>query len=247
MQRTLSVVVWMVSGCAGISDAPSPSGVDGGVVDGAALGTDGSTPPADAPLPTGPTAAQLMARIASCASVVGGPYRAGNSSPATISVCGVPDAVFWKADLDVDCDGKVSAQCNLMTDPYFMDQTAGWDSNGDPLDAATLPFVVIPGRSSRFDYRAAGLTMGSVVVVIYQDRVVYGVLGDVGPTAIIGEASYRMAELLGIDPDPSTGGVETGVAYIAFTGPEARVEVMEDHDEATAAGIELATMLLSTP
>jgi hypothetical protein len=198
-------------------------------------------------MPSGPTAAELVDRIATCDRVVGGPYAAGSSLPANISICGLPGAVFWKADLDVDCDGKVSAQCNAMTDPWFMDQTAASDSAGEPLDAANLPFVVIPGKSTRFDYRMAGLAMGSVVAVIYESEVVYGVLGDVGPTAYIGEASYRMAELLGIDPDPRTGGIESGVSYIAFTGDDARVMIMEDHDEATLIGTEYATALLVAP
>ncbi len=141
----------------------------------------------------------------------------------------------------------MSTQCNPSTDPSYMDQTAATDSNGDPLDAATLPFVVIPGRGTRFDYVDAGLGMRSVVAVIYDGKVEYGVLGDVGPQAIIGEASYRMAELLGIDPDPSTGGVESGVAYIAFLGTESKVEVIEDHDAAVALGIDRATLLLDAP
>src|SRR6185503_2965501 len=113
-----------------------------------------------------------------------------------IPICGLPGAVFWKADLDVDCDGKMTAQCNLPTDPAYQNQTAATDSMGQPLDAAALPYVVIPGKSTRFDYSAAGLKMGSVFAVIYKDTVMYGVAGDIGPTAIIGEASYRMAELL---------------------------------------------------
>jgi hypothetical protein len=199
------------------------------------------------PADGGPSAADLMDRIASCDQVVGGTYANGSGQPSNISICGLPGAVFWHADLDVDCDGKVSAKCNTMTDPWFMDQTAAVDSNGDSLDAAALPFVVIPGKSTRFDYRLSGLAMGSVVAVIYEDKLVFGVLGDVGPTAYIGEASYRMTELLGIDPDPRVGGVADGVSYIAFTGADARVMTMEDHDEATDLGISLATDLLAAP
>jgi len=197
--------------------------------------------------PTGITAAQLRERIASCDNVVGGPYASDGSGTADIDVCGFPGAVAWTSDLDIDCDGKETTQCNLSTDPSYMDQTAATDSNGDPLDAAALPFVVIPGRSAKFDYIDAGLGMRSVVAVIYEDKVAFGVLGDVGPQAIIGEASYAMAVLLGIDPDPSTGGVEGGVSYIAFTGTEAKVDVIEDHDEATTLGTSLAETLLATP
>ncbi|MBA2540984.1 MAG: glycoside hydrolase family 75 protein [Deltaproteobacteria bacterium] len=188
----------------------------------------------------------MLARIATC-DPVGGDYASDGSGAANIPICGFPDAVAWTADMDIDCDGKMSVQCNLSTDASYMDQTAATDSNGDPLDAATLPFVVIPGRSARFDYIDAGLGMRSVVAVIYDGKVEYGVLGDVGPQAIIGEASYRMAELLGIDPDPSTGGVESGVAYIAFTGIDAKVEVIEDHDAAVALGAVRAKLLLDAP
>jgi hypothetical protein len=128
-----------------------------------------------------------------------------------------------------------------------MPETAAVDSSGDPLDAAALPFVVVPGRSSRFDYRAAGLAMGTVVAVVYADRVEYGPLGDIGPTSIIGEASYAMADRLGIDPDPSSGGVEGGVLYIAFTGADAKLATIEDHDEAVTVGVDRARDLLATP
>ena len=67
------------------------------------------------------------------------------------------------------------------------------------------------------------------------------------PQDIIGEASYAMAVELGIDPDPSTGGIEGGVAYIAFTGVESKVGTIEDHDEATTLGVERAKLLLATP
>lgn len=204
---------------------------------------DGAMP--DGPSGT-PTAAELLARIAEC-DVVGGPYASDGSGTADISICGFPGAVAWTADMDIDCDGKMSTACNLSTDPSYMDQTAATDSNGDPLDAATLPFVVIPGRGTRFDYIDAGLGMRSVVAVIYDGKVEYGVLGDVGPQAIIGEASYAMAVLLGIDPDPSTGGVESGVAYIAFTGTESKALVIEDHDAAVTLGTDRAKLLLDAP
>ena len=194
--------------------------------------------------PGPPTAAQLRARIAACDMMIGGPFAPDGSSPSVIPICGLPGAVFWKADLDVDCDGKMTTQCNLQTDPAYQNQTAATDSMGQPLDAAALPYVVIPGKSTRFDYSAAGLKMGSVFAVIYKDTVHYGVAGDIGPTAIIGEASYRMAELLGIDPDPSTGGTDEEVDYIGFTGADAIAVPIEDQDRAVSIGLEHARALL---
>jgi hypothetical protein len=229
----------MMTGIMGTGDdmvAPDATSTDG------MPGTDGAST-LDA-APSGPTAAELLAKIATCDDAVGGPFASDADGTANISICGLTGAVFWKADMDVDCDGKMSAECNLSADPDYQDQTAATDSHGDPLDAAALPYVVIPGKSARFDYESAGLAMGSVVAVIYDDKLEYGVLGDVGPTADIGEASYAMASALGIDPDPSTGGVDTGVAYIAFTGSDAIVDPIEDHDAATELGSARATQLL---
>lgn len=226
--RLAIAFVWLAA-CSGETPEVGP---DGGVLD-APLDGAGE-----------PTATELLDRIAACDPIVGGTYAEGSGLPETVDICGLPNAVFWKADMDIDCDGQMSMQCNEITDPYYQPQTAAVDSNGDYLDAATLPFVVIPGRGERFDYRTAGLAMGSVVVVIYGDKLEYGVLGDVGPTAYIGEASYRMAEILGIDPDPATGGAETGVSYIAFTGDAAIVEVIEDHAQAVDLGTQKALELL---
>ncbi len=191
-----------------------------------------------------PTADELRAAIATCTTAVGGTFATDTGGTSNISICGLPTAVFWKADLDVDCDGKMSAQCSLATDPAYQNQTSATDSHGDPLDAATLPYVVVPSKSGKFDYATAGLDLGSVVAVIYGARVAYGVIGDTGPTPIIGEASYAMAVALGIDPDPSTGGTDTGVAYIAFTGSDAQVQVIEDHAEAVTVGVAHAKALL---
>ena len=191
-----------------------------------------------------PTADELRAAIATC-NVVGGKYAENGGGTPTVDICGLPTAVFWKADLDVDCDGKETAKCNLQTDPYFQAQTAAVDSMGDPLDAAALPYVVVPGVSTRWSYRTAGLSMGSVVAVIYKDKVAYGPLGDVGPTASIGEASYRMAEILGINPDPRIGGTSDEVAYIAFTGTGAKVSPIEDQAKSIEIGVAHARALLS--
>lgn len=202
-------------------------------------------PPSEPTTKGGPTAAQLLALTETCSRVSNGKYKANASDgAATVPVCSLPGALFWKADLDVDCDGVSSAACNSSTDPWFQAQTAATDSRGKPLDAAALPYVVIPGKSSLFDFSAAGVRMGSVVAVIYGDRVVYGVAGDVGPKDAIGEASYAMAKALGIDPNPKSGGVGSGVTYIAFTGTAAISAPIEDHARATALGASLASKLV---
>ena len=133
-----------------------------------------------------------------CPETAGGLFATDSGGTAALSVCRRGKVLHWTADMDIDCDGKTSAACNLSTDPYFQNQTSAVDSMGDPLDSAALPFVVVPGPSTRFNYRTAGLASGSVFAVLYGDRVEYGVVGDTGPVAIIGEASHAMATSLGI-------------------------------------------------
>lgn len=190
-------------------------------------------------------AATVLAKLSGCNEVTTSRYKTdADSSVADIPICGLTNALFWKADMDIDCDGKSSTVCNKTADPAYQGQTSASDSNGDPLDAAALPFVVVPLPSTRFDYKKAGLALGSVIMVLYQGRIAYGIFGDEGPSSIIGEASYAMAKALGIPSSPKTGGVDSGVTYVAFTGKSAVVQKNEDHDEAVRVGTARALQLL---
>ncbi|HEY4239767.1 MAG TPA: glycoside hydrolase family 75 protein [Kofleriaceae bacterium] len=237
MTRVLVLAV-VLGACGGSSGGDEPDGApmadghgsDAGGADGGGADAGGA-----------PTAAQLNGLLGSCDSI-GGPYATDDGGEETVSICQLDGAVFWIADMDVDCDGMESPQCSIDTDLDFQDETAATDSNGDPLDAATLPYVVVPSPSSRWHYEDSGLDLGSVVAVIYHDHVEYGVIGDTGPVDIIGESSYAMAATLGIDPDPSTGGTDGPVAYIAFSNSS--VNPIEDHDAATTLGISRAQALL---
>jgi len=91
-------------------------------------------------------------------------------------------------------------------------------SKGKPFQADSTHYFVIPLPSSRFSYKSNGIKPGSVAAVIFNNKVVYAVFADEGPNAIIGEASYATAKALGINPDPSNGGVDSGVTYIVFPG-----------------------------
>ena len=103
-----------------------------------------------------------------------------------------------------------------------------------PLDAAQLPYVVLPSPSSRWDFTQYGIDGGSVVAVIYNGQVEYAVVGATAPETIIGESSYATANELGIDPDPSTGGTDGPVTYIVF--PNSQVNPIENHGTAVTLG-----------
>ncbi|MFJ3307018.1 glycoside hydrolase family 75 protein [Streptomyces sp. NPDC086549] len=183
-------------------------------------------------------AAALLARVRHCAPVSRGRYRTDDRASASVRVCGTRDAVFWKADMDIDCDGQSTARCNRRADPFFSATTAFQQSDGRCLNAERLPYIVVPAPSGLWNPRAHGVRGGSVAAVVYRGRVRYAVVGDTGPRGIIGEASYATARGLGIDPDPGRGGTSAGVTYIVFKG--SRVKPIEDHAAAVATGERLA-------
>jgi hypothetical protein len=190
--------------------------------------------------------AELTALTQSCSRVAGtSDFRKDSGGSRTVPICQLPGAIWWTADLDVDCDGGQQSSCTI--DPWYQSSTAAVDSQGDYLDANELPFVVVPRSSNGFSYAAHGLAMGSVVAVLYDGRVQFGVVGDVGPAGVIGEASYAMAEALGVNPSPVSGGVASGVTYIHFTGTSARVNPIEDTVRAQDLGLQKAQALIDTP
>lgn len=232
------------SGSAGSGGSGATAGSGGS---GGSAGSGGSGAAAGSGGSGAPSAAELLATLGSCAELTKGKYKKDDepSAPADVPICGLVGAVYWQADMDIDCDGIAGNECNATTDPWFQAQTSATDSKGKYLNAATLPYVVVPLPSSRFDYSAAGLALGSVVAVIYAGQVRYGVFGDEGPQAIIGEASYAMAASLGIDPNPATGGVDSGVTYIAFTGAGSVMAPIEDHAGTVTLGESLAAALIA--
>jgi len=226
------------------TDAPSRAGDPG-----FRRASDASAPVdagSDAQDPQAALIAQVLSRLQTCTKVSKGDYRTDKSTAANIPVCGLSGAVFYQADMDIVCDGKPSAQCNAQVDPWFQAQSAATDSKGEYLDAAQLPFVVLPIPSAaRFDYKAAGIKLGSVAMVIYKGKYAFGIVGDVGPTEIIGEASYAMAKKLGINPDPKVGGTPSGVTYVVFTGPSGVVKKNEDQAETAQVAMSRVQELLA--
>jgi len=178
-----------------------------------------TAPAANAAAAAAPTAAQLLAKTASCTVASTGKYKTDDDvSTSTINICKSGTAYFWKADMDVDCDGVASSVCNSSTDPWYQGQTSFTTSTGRYFTASTTHYYVIPLPSSRFSYSSAGIKPGTVAAVIYNNRIVYAVFADEGPSNIIGEASYATARDLGIDPNPETGGTDSGVTYIVLKG-----------------------------
>ena len=166
----------------------------------------------------GPTAAQLLAKTATCTPASTGKYATDEGGAATINICKSGSAYHWTSDLDIDCDGISTTRCNATTDPSYWHETSFQTSTGQFFTADVTHYFVIPLPSSRFNYGNAGIKPGNVGAVIYNNKVVYAVFADEGPDDIIGEASYATAQALGIDPNPATGGTAGPVTFIVFTG-----------------------------
>ncbi|PSM40500.1 hypothetical protein C6Y14_25335 [Streptomyces dioscori] len=195
-----------------------------------------------APPPGNVRATELLAAVRDCAPVSDDRFSSDDGEPADIEVCGRQEAVFWKADLDIDCDGRPGRHCNARTDPLFCDTTAFQQSDGRQLSAERLPYVVVPGPSHRWDHQEHDVRRGTVAAVVHGDRVRYAVVGDIGPEDIIGEASYALARNLGLSPDPKGGGAASGVTYILFKGSGA--SPIESPGAAVTQGERLARELV---
>ena len=215
-------------GKSGGAGAGAVGGAAGGAADGG--GTSGA-----------PTAAQLLALVQNCASVVSThKYANDEGGSASIDICALLGAVFWKGDMDIDCDGRDIGDGKCPgNDCCYQPQTAYTNKSGMPLAASVTPYVVVPN-----DFKYTGLKGGTVVAVIYNNKLQYAVLGDTGPDTIIGEASYACAEKLGINPDPGNGGTGSGVTYIAFVGTGTVPADIENLTETQTLGEKLAAQLI---
>lgn len=199
-------------------------------------GTSASTSTTEVPSPVeAPSAKDLLAQLDTCDEISDGSFRTDETAEADVPVCKAPGAVFFTADLDITCDGVPGAECNDNTDPSFQADTSLLGHDHQPLDAATLPYVVLPSPSATFDYRDHGIGPGDVVAVIHDGKVEYAVFGDTGPKDLIGEGSYALADKLGIDPDPLRGGTDGDVTFVVFPGSELRP--VDDHELAVSRGL----------
>jgi len=194
-----------------------------------------------------PTHDELLALTQSCTQLPGTTkFKTDSDAAANVSICQLNGAVWWRADADIDCDGAADPRCTV--DPYYMPETSAKDSNGNFMNAAEVPFYVVPLPSNGFDPKTLGIKTGwsgygSAGAILYNGKLLYAPYADAGPTGVVGELSYAAAELLGIPSSPINGGVASGVTYIVFTGSN-YIDPIEDPAVAASVGKSLAKTLL---
>ena len=188
-----------------------------------------------------PTAAQLLALVQTCRSVVSShAYATDEGAAENVDICALNGAVIWKADMDIDCDGTGRRRRQVPRGRLLLPAPDRVHDQGGELPRRVRhPLRRHPHRlpadgprrrrRRRRDLRRQGQ---------------YAVFGDTGPSNIIGEASYACAAALGIDPDPATGGTDGPVTYIAFLGSGAIPADIEDQTATRTLGESLAAELL---
>lgn len=214
-----------------------------------------------------PAVQKLLALTSNCSAANKVPSDTGKfttDSGKTVHVCALPGAagtadaggaIFWNADMDIDCDGLTTTNCpgtGANKDPSYYYQTSFYgphsaqSKDGPALSAEKTPYVVIPEEITNVDQQNGG----NIVAVIYGNQIEFAVFGDQiayqkGDSGeSIGEASVRTAKGLGIPASPASGGVGSGVTYIAFTGKGTQPKDMEDLAEVQALGTKLLLSLL---
>jgi hypothetical protein len=203
--------------------------------------------PEPPPMNGDPTHDELLALTQNCTQLPGtSKFKPDSGGSATIPICQLNGAIWWRADADIDCDGQEDPRCTV--DPYFMPETSAKDSEGNFMNAAEVPFYVVPLPSNGFDPKAHGIKTGwshygSAGAILYNGKLIYAPYADAGPAGVIGELSYAAAEKLGIPSSPINGGVSSGVTYIVFTGAS-YIDPIEDPAVAASVGKSLAQTLL---
>src|SRR4051794_27282804 len=102
-----------VSDSGSTSDSGSVS--DSGAAADSGSASDSADPATDTgPTPSGPpTADQLLALTAKCTVASAAKYATDEGGKETIDICSLTGAFFWKADMDIDCDGKTTSACSI--------------------------------------------------------------------------------------------------------------------------------------
>ena len=250
----------------GASGGAGSGGMSGGASGGAGGGSSmvglGGTTNMYGTIVGSPAAAKLVALTKDCSEankIASDTGKFQTDAGKTVHVCALKGgtgntggAVYYTADMDIDCDGKSSTHCPGMgadADPSYYNQTAFSGPNSSSLTSENTPYVVVPEEVTypNFDQNQGG---GNIIAVIYKDQIEFAVWGDTiqyqagDKGEPIGEASVRAAVGLGIPSSPASGGVGSGVTYIAFAGPGAQPKDMEDLAEVQALGTKLLTALL---
>ncbi|KAI0381664.1 glycoside hydrolase family 75 protein [Hypomontagnella monticulosa] len=171
------------------------------------------------------------------------------------------------ANMDIDCDGRVDrnddGRCNnaqVQSETAMQRFVADLDNGVPDLNPFVHDYVVFGNTGDKpgwvtFEPRDYGMEPLSVMAVVCNDKLIYGIWGDTngddGANPRIGEASISLATLcFGTDVDGEVGYDNEDVLYIGFVGSDAVPEraanwVAENENEFESSIRELGDRLVS--
>lgn len=122
-------------------------------------------------------------------------------------------------------DNKGEPVVQDSTDPFpgfYISTTSLFDGTKKETDPAryvnsdSILYVVIPNNTTLLAFAKKGDF--AYVENLRNGKTSYAIFADVGPKDKIGEGSMKLAENLGIDPSPRSGGQADSVLYTVFCG-----------------------------
>lgn len=152
--------------------------------------------------------------------------------PAISSGGKVTGGVQFTTGMTIETDGSGPHH----GDRWAQGQTS-LQNGGSYLNADTTNFIALaPGWAS-----AHGIKLGDVAAVQYKGKTAYAVYGDnyMG-NQVHGEGSYHLAQALGIDPNPNSGGVGSGVHYFVYPGSHNQLGGTFDQNKIDRVGAQVS-------
>jgi hypothetical protein len=137
----------------------------------------------------------------------------------TLIISRPDNVVHYVAKAAIDCDGSD----NRHNDPCWQAETS-LSHNGKPIDAETVPYIVVPPAIIK---GVKPVVLGSMAIVTNtkNGKSTKAVVADVGPRRKIGELSCECARRIGLNGNPNFGGTdEKIIKYEIFVGTPAIVD-----------------------
>ena len=190
-----------------------------------------TTPAAAATVTPAQALAFVQANMTSSTQVNTKPHINTMTRAMNVNVYQVATGVFaYSSSLAVDDDGS-----DPDSDPDHQDETTFQDSNGAQLAAHHVPFYVLGDDCwdnktpcPHFFYREHGISGRQFALMFYKSKCIGAIFGDTqtgnsqttsdNDSRELGEASVDAASLLGIPDSGTTGGVDSGVTVVIFSG-----------------------------
>jgi len=183
------------------------------------------------------TAAQVLAGVqahmTAAVQVNSKPHINTMTRAQNVNVYQVASGIYaYASGMAIDTDGS-----DADPDPDHQGQTTWEDANGKALGAHHVPYYVLgdycyeqTSPCPHFFYGEHNITGLQFALMFYNGKCIGAVFGDtqgdsVTPTSDndsreLGEASVEAAVLLGIPSSGTTGGVDSGVTVVIFSGPQ---------------------------